>query len=179
MRLTPAAYRTGALMSGWRCWLWYLVRTGPPCSIAQVGNAARTATVIPACLWRGTFWKVCWDVGAQRQSKLHRISSTISRNDCPLQSTSVSEMLEVGIYMLTFTASFLPFLKILQVLAVRFVFRRFLIFGQFTPILVLCLLSLGFEPLPSFFRDVLPVLANNLRNLGEGEILALELLPRH
>lgn len=88
-------------------------------------------------------------------------------------------MQPVDMYTLTFAASLLPLLEVLQVLVVHLVLRRVLVFGQFAPILFLCLLSLGFEPLPSVLRDVLPVFTNNLRNLGEGKVLALELLPRH
>lgn len=91
----------------------------------------------------------------------------------------MADMQAIGMYILTSAAGLLPLLEVLQILVVYLVFRRFLVFGQLTPILVLCLLSLGFELLSSFFRDVLPVFADDLRNLGEGKVLALELLPCH
>lgn len=55
MRLAPTAYRLAALVSGQRGRFRCLIRTGPPCSIAQVRDAARAATTSPARLRRGTF----------------------------------------------------------------------------------------------------------------------------
>lgn len=66
--------------------------------------------------------------------------------------------------------------EVLQVLRVFFISSRLLVFGQFVIIFFLCCLSLAFVWLLFSLSQALPILPNKLCNLGEGKVLALEII---
>lgn len=78
--------------------------------------------------------------------------------------------------ILTYPRGLLFFLEVLQILGVLFVLWRLLIFGQLAPVLLFGLPCPALVLFPLFFREALPVLADNLGFLGKRKGLALELL---
>lgn len=67
-------------------------------------------------------------------------------------------------------------LEVFQIFLVSFVLRRFLIISQFRVVLFFSGIGLSFAGFPLFCRQDLPSFTDDLGDLSEGQLLALQKL---